>query len=56
VRPHQGVEIATVELLQSVRTRFGFSAQVLRAEATYDGARYRVRTCDPYRVKVVLYH
>ena len=21
-----------------------------------DGARYRVRTCDPYRVKVVLYH
>src|SRR5205823_9081490 len=20
------------------------------------GARYRVRTCDPYRVKVVLYH
>jgi hypothetical protein len=21
-----------------------------------DGARCRVRTCDPYRVKVVLYH
>ena len=21
-----------------------------------DGARYRVRTCDPYRVKVMLYH
>jgi hypothetical protein len=21
-----------------------------------NGARYRVRTCDPYRVKVVLYH
>ena len=21
-----------------------------------DGARYRVRTCDPHRVKVVLYH
>ena len=20
------------------------------------GARYRVRTCDPYRVKVMLYH
>jgi hypothetical protein len=24
--------------------------------ARKDGARYRVRTCDPYRVKVVLYH
>jgi hypothetical protein len=23
---------------------------------TEDGARYRVRTCDPYRVKVMLYH
>jgi hypothetical protein len=23
---------------------------------TRNGARYRVRTCDPYRVKVVLYH
>ena len=23
---------------------------------TRDGARYRVRTCDPYRVKVMLYH
>ena len=21
-----------------------------------NGARYRVRTCDPYRVKVMLYH
>ena len=21
-----------------------------------ESARYRVRTCDPYRVKVVLYH
>ena len=24
--------------------------------ASQGGARYRVRTCDPYRVKVVLYH
>ena len=24
-------------------------------EQEKDGARYRVRTCDPYRVKVVLY-
>jgi hypothetical protein len=24
--------------------------------APKNGARYRVRTCDPYRVKVVLYH
>ena len=23
---------------------------------TKNGARYRVRTCDPYRVKVMLYH
>ena len=28
----------------------------INAEGKGDGARYRVRTCDPYRVKVVLYH
>ena len=27
-----------------------------REEKNGGGARYRVRTCDPYRVKVVLYH
>jgi hypothetical protein len=25
-------------------------------KGAYVNARYRVRTCDPYRVKVVLYH
>ncbi len=27
-----------------------------KGRETANGARYRVRTCDPYRVKVVLYH
>jgi hypothetical protein len=38
---------------------FGFSKVGIRDEtidSIEDGARYRVRTCDPYRVKVMLYH
>jgi len=32
------------------------SGKVPSSHEEKDGARYRVRTCDPYRVKVVLYH
>jgi hypothetical protein len=45
-----------MKLLHSILERFSDSVQVPRSATTYDGARYRVRTCDPYRVKVVLYH
>ena len=34
--------------------RFGFGGFAGHEEE--NGARYRVRTCDPYRVKVMLYH
>ena len=37
---------------------FAFSVRVRAAsyEGWWNGARYRVRTCDPYSVNVVLYH
>ena len=41
--------------LQSSPRPFRRNAQLVFWEGE-DGARYRVRTCDPYRVKVVLYH
>ena len=32
------------------------SKMIFKKSTFEDGARCRVRTCDPYRVKVVLYH
>ena len=44
------------KMLQCDRALIGDSPQVPRTLVTCDGARYWVRTSDPYRVKVVLYH
>jgi hypothetical protein len=36
--------------------RYGAAAFILASLRAKAGARCRFRTCDPYRVKVMLYH
>ncbi len=52
IRPKEGTAKCESAGKRDTRERM----QVCRLRANVAGARYRVRTCDPYRVKVVLYH